>query len=152
MDLKEIQKLIESLEKSRLKKMIIKEGDWELHLEKEDGHVRAFEGPIPPPVHSHPQPHPHHPPHHKEERHPTPQLEGKFVTSPMVGTYYSAPAPDHPTFVKVGDRVEASTVVCIIEAMKVMNEVKAGASGTVAEILIDNAHPVEFGTRLIRIT
>jgi len=148
MDLKEIQKLIESLEKSRLKKMIIKEGDWELHLEKEDGHVRAFEAPPLPPVHHHPQP--HHP--HREEKHAAPQVEGKFVTSPMVGTYYSAPAPDHPLFVKVGDRVEASTVVCIIEAMKVMNEVKAGASGTVAEILIDNAHPVEFGTRLIRIT
>lgn len=74
-----------------------------------------------------------------------------FVTSPMVGTYYASPSPQDPSFVKVGDKVEKNTVVCIIEAMKVMNEVKAGVSGTVAEILLDNAHPVEFGTKLFRI-
>jgi len=75
-----------------------------------------------------------------------------YVTSPMVGTFYSAPSPDDPSFVKVGDKIEKHTVVCIIEAMKVMNEVKAGVSGTVAEILIDTGHPVEFGTKLFRIT
>jgi acetyl-CoA carboxylase biotin carboxyl carrier protein len=77
---------------------------------------------------------------------------GVFVNSPMVGTYYSTPSPDDPPFIKVGDKVEKHTVVCIIEAMKVMNEVKAGISGTVAEILVDNGHPVEFGTKLLRIT
>lgn len=76
---------------------------------------------------------------------------GSFVTSPMVGTYYSTPSPEDPFFVKVGDRVEKETVVCIIEAMKVMNEVKAGVSGIVAEILVENGHPVEFGTKLLRI-
>lgn len=75
-----------------------------------------------------------------------------FVTSPMVGTYYSASGIDEPPFLKVGDKIEKDTVVCIIEAMKVMNEVKAGISGTVAEILVENAHPVEFGTKLFRIT
>lgn len=74
-----------------------------------------------------------------------------FVTSPMVGTYYSSPSPQDPSFVKVGDRIEKNTVVCIIEAMKVMNEVKAGLSGTIAEILLDSAHPVEFGTKIFRI-
>lgn len=82
---------------------------------------------------------------HKEE------VSGTFVTSPMVGTFYTTPAPDEPNFVKVGDMVEADTVVCIIEAMKVMNEVKAGVSGKVAEILVDNGHPVEFATKLYRI-
>lgn len=77
---------------------------------------------------------------------------GLFVTSPMVGTYYFTPSPDDPSFVKVGDRIEKHTVVCIIEAMKVMNEVKAGVAGTVAEILVDNGNPVEFGTKLFRIT
>ncbi|MBS0650861.1 MAG: acetyl-CoA carboxylase biotin carboxyl carrier protein, partial [Verrucomicrobia bacterium] len=62
-----------------------------------------------------------------------------------------APSPDDPPFIKVGDRVEENTVVCIIEAVKVMNEVKAGVSGVVAEILVDNAHPVEFGTKILRI-
>lgn len=78
-------------------------------------------------------------------------LSSAFVTSPMVGTYYGSPSPEDPSFVKVGDRIEKDTVVCIIEAMKVMNEVKAGVSGTVAEILVENGHPVEFGSKLIRV-
>ena len=75
-----------------------------------------------------------------------------FITSPMVGTFYIAPSPEDPPFIKVGDKIEKDTLVCVIEAMKVMNEVKAGVTGIVAEILIDNAHPVEFGTKLFRIT
>lgn len=74
-----------------------------------------------------------------------------YVTSPMVGTFYSSPSPEDPSFIKPGDKVEKHTVVCIIEAMKVMNEVKAGVSGTVAEVLIESGHPVEFGTKLFRI-
>lgn len=74
-----------------------------------------------------------------------------YVTAPMVGTLYQAPSPNDPIFVKVGDKVEKNTVVCIIEAMKVMNEVKAGVTGVVAEILVENGHPVEFGTKLLRI-
>jgi acetyl-CoA carboxylase biotin carboxyl carrier protein len=70
----------------------------------------------------------------------------------MVGTFYSSPSPDQPVFVKVGDRVSENTVVCIIEAMKVMNEVKAGVSGVVAEVLVSNAEAVEFGSKLFRIT
>jgi len=76
---------------------------------------------------------------------------GTFVTSPMVGTFYASPSPEDPSFVKVGDRVEKDTVVCIVEAMKVMNEVKAGASGIIGEILVQSGHPVEFGTKLFRI-
>ncbi len=59
--------------------------------------------------------------------------------------------PDDPYFVKVGDKVSEDTLVCIVEAMKVMNEVKAGVSGTVAEICLENGYPVEFGTKLFRI-
>ena len=81
----------------------------------------------------------------------TPDEKGNFVTSPMVGTYYASPSPEGPPFVKVGDKIEKNTLVCIIEAMKVMNEVKANVSGTVAEILVDSGHPVEFGTKLFRI-
>jgi acetyl-CoA carboxylase biotin carboxyl carrier protein len=77
---------------------------------------------------------------------------GTFVTSPMVGTFYSASSPDDPPFVKVGDKVDKDTVVCIIEAMKVMNEIKAGISGMVAEVLVQSGHPVEFGTKLFRVT
>lgn len=79
------------------------------------------------------------------------EVQGSFIKSPMVGTFYSATSPDDPPLVRLGDKIEKDTVVCIIEAMKVMNEVKAGIAGTVAEVLVENAHPVEFGTKLFRI-
>ena len=77
---------------------------------------------------------------------------GDFITSPMVGTFYSTPSPEDPAFVKVGDKVNPDSIVCIIEAMKVMNEVKAGISGTVSAILVDNGQPIEFGSQLFRVT
>jgi len=78
-------------------------------------------------------------------------VSSTFVTSPMVGTYYSAPSPEDPPFIKVGDRVEKNSIVCIIEAMKVMNEIKANAAGVIAEILVETGQPVEYGTKLFRI-
>lgn len=79
-------------------------------------------------------------------------VNSSYVTSPMVGTFYVSPSPEDPSFVKVGDRVEKNTVVCIIEAMKVMNEIKSNVAGTVAEFLVETSQPVEFGTKLFRIT
>ena len=67
------------------------------------------------------------------------------IDSPLVGTFYKAASPDSAPFVQVGDRVTADTVVCIIEAMKVMNEIKAEKSGVIKEILLENGQPVEFG-------
>lgn len=80
------------------------------------------------------------------------EIEGTFITSPMVGTYYSSPSPDEPSFVKVGDKIEKGQILCIIEAMKVMNEVKAGVSGHIAEMLVESGDPVEFGSKLFLIT
>lgn len=77
-----------------------------------------------------------------------PEVSGHVVTSPMVGTFYTKSSPDADQFVSVGDLVEPNTVICIIEAMKVMNEVKAGVSGKVVDISIKNGDPVEFGTSL----
>lgn len=74
-----------------------------------------------------------------------------FVKAPLVGTLYLSPSPEAEPFVRVGDRIQENTVVCIVEAMKVMNEVKAGVAGTVKEILVDNSHPVEYGTKLFRV-
>ncbi|MBT3286764.1 MAG: acetyl-CoA carboxylase biotin carboxyl carrier protein [Victivallales bacterium] len=74
------------------------------------------------------------------------------ITAPIVGTFYQSPAPDSPAFVKVGDAVTPETVVCIIEAMKVMNEVKAERSGTIQRLLVEDAHAVEFGQPLFEIT
>lgn len=73
------------------------------------------------------------------------------IKSPIVGTFYAAPAPDAPPFVSVGDRVTPDTVVCIVEAMKVMNEIKAEKSGIIKRVLVDNASPVEFGQPLFAI-
>lgn len=79
------------------------------------------------------------------------EAQGSFITSPMVGTFYQAPSPDSADFVKVGDFIEKGQIVCIIEAMKVLNEIKSQVSGVLAEILIENGHPVEFGAKLFRI-
>lgn len=163
MDLKQIKELMAAMERAGIKKLTIKQkGGDEVHLERHEETAPASQAPVAfyPPVYAHPparepeapRPHSHKPPHEepaaaaKKEEKP-----GKFVVAPLVGTFYAAASPDDPHFVKVGDRVEENTVVCIIEAMKVMNEVKAGVSGTIAEVMVDNAHPVEFGTKLFRI-
>ena len=73
------------------------------------------------------------------------------IPSPMVGTFYRAPAPEEAPFVAVGDRVRSDQTVCIIEAMKLMNEIEAEVSGQVMEILVENAEPVEYGQPLMRI-
>ncbi len=67
------------------------------------------------------------------------------VKSPMVGTYYSAPAPDAPPYVQVGQRVEHGTILCIIEAMKLMNELESEVQGTIRKVMVENAQPVEYG-------
>lgn len=71
------------------------------------------------------------------------------ISSPMVGTFYRSPAPDEPPFVNVGDRVSTGQTVCIIEAMKLMNELEAEISGEIVEILVNNSEPVEFGQALM---
>jgi acetyl-CoA carboxylase biotin carboxyl carrier protein len=81
-----------------------------------------------------------------------PSTEGHVVTSPMIGTYYSASAPGEPAFVSVGDEVETGQVIGIIEAMKIMNEITADQSGVVVEIMVENAEAVEYGTPLIRVS
>ena len=75
----------------------------------------------------------------------------KVVTSPMVGTYYCTPSPENPPFVTVGSPIKADSVVCIIEAMKVMNEIQSEISGTVVECLVANGTSVEFGQPLFRV-
>jgi acetyl-CoA carboxylase biotin carboxyl carrier protein len=83
---------------------------------------------------------------------PTPPAESlPTINSPMVGTFYGSPAPDAPAYISVGTAVSPESVVCIIEAMKVMNEIKAEMSGTITEILVESGKPVEFGKPLFRI-
>lgn len=75
-----------------------------------------------------------------------------YITSPMVGTFYTAPSPESPSFAKIGDAVKEDTVVCIIEAMKIMNEIQAEVSGKIVESLVENGQPVEFGQKLFRLS
>lgn len=74
-----------------------------------------------------------------------------YIKAPMVGTFYRAPSPESPPFVEVNAKVSENSVVCIIEAMKIMNEIQAEAKGTVVEILVENGQPVEYGQRLFKI-
>ena len=81
----------------------------------------------------------------------TAQPVGREITSPMVGTFYTSASPDSPAFVTVGQEVNEETVVCIVEAMKVMNEIKAETRGIIAEVVADNGKPVQFGQALFRL-
>jgi acetyl-CoA carboxylase biotin carboxyl carrier protein len=153
MDLKQIKELMVAMGKAGIKKLIFKEkSGQEIHLERQDDavspestsvrpHVFSREGEFHPPV----------PPPLVQKPMQETSEEGKFIVAPLVGTFYAAPSPEDPSYVKVGDCVDENTIVGIIEAMKVMNEVKAGMSGTIAEVLVENAHPVEFNSKMFRI-
>jgi len=84
-----------------------------------------------------------------KQNEPKEEHKGKPITSPMVGTFYSSPSPDDPPFVNVGDTIATGQVVCIVEAMKLMNEIEAEASGKITEICVKNGDSVEFGQVLM---
>lgn len=146
MDANELKKLMSQMlgymARHGLQRMKVKTGDLELELEKPRGSY--VEAP-PPSMPLHPVTSSSSPPSIPLAS------EGHLVTSPIVGTFYTSSSPSAPAFVKVGDRVEENTVVCIIEAMKVMNEVRSGKAGTVAQIYVESGHPVEYGTKILRI-
>ncbi len=80
-----------------------------------------------------------------------PAADGKVIKAPIVGTFYRAPSPDAPAYVNVGDTVRKGQVVCIVEAMKLMNQIESDVDGVVTEILVENAQPVQFGQELFRL-
>jgi acetyl-CoA carboxylase biotin carboxyl carrier protein len=80
-----------------------------------------------------------------------PATDIKHIASPMVGTFYRSASPDAPPYVEVGQTVDEETVVCIIEAMKVMNEIKAEMKGVIVDVMVENAKPVEFGQKLFAV-
>ncbi len=148
MDLKQIKELIQLLEKSGLNKLTIKEKGIEVSLEKSSGgfapqethHAVKREAPVV--IHSAAET-PIKSQQAEEEYDPK-----NYHKSPMVGTFYRAGKPTEPPFVKEGDSVEVGQVLCIIEAMKVMNEIKSTRKGKVVKIFVENGHPVEFGLPL----
>lgn len=143
MDLKkDIEEILKVMEEHNLTKIAVKKKDFEVILEKE-GRAMTMAQPMMVPQQ-----------HNEPAKQPVPVKEesATYITSPIVGTFYTAASPDDPVFVKVGDQVDNGSVVCIIEAMKVMNEVKSNESGKVVEILIKNGDPVEYGTKLFKLT
>jgi len=154
-DLEKIKELMEAMEDKGMTKVVLKEkSGFELELER-GSNVAVTPYPMHAPVMAAPSVGTQEsrvlPAVAKEPE----KIESKgddALTSPMVGTYYASSSPDDDPFVKVGDVVDEGTVVCIIEAMKVMNEVKAGKSGVVKEVFLANADPVEFGTKLLTIS
>ncbi|PWU16121.1 MAG: acetyl-CoA carboxylase biotin carboxyl carrier protein [Chlamydiae bacterium] len=154
MDPKEVKDLMAVMRKTGIQKLVIKKKDGdELQLEMQSGSVPSISSSSAQDnkeqrlFHSSPsgQSSENHSSFAKEEK------PGQYITAPLVGTIYHSASPDDKPFVQEGDLVQEDTVICIIEAMKVMNDVKAGKSGKIAEILVENGHPVEFGTKMFRI-
>ncbi len=144
MDLDEIRELMAAMQEADLSEMCIREKGFEVILKR--GVHAAPSAPLPVAPSPLPVSEPAAAPVIEE-----PASDSRYISSPMVGTFYNAPSPDDPPFVKPGDQVTPDTVVCIVEAMKVMNEVKAGVSGRIEEMCVGNAETVEFGTKLYRI-
>ncbi len=150
MNLKEIQQLIEIVNGSALDEVIIKEGQTEITLRRNNSKAQGVftAAPAPAPALQTAQP-----VALAAAPVPAPVVASDLleVRSPIVGTFYRAASPDSDPFVKVGDKVKNADVLCIIEAMKLMNEIEAEVSGTIVEILVENGQPVEYNQVLFRV-
>ena len=145
MNLKEIKEMLALMNENDLTELEIEKDGTKIKLKKSSSDI---------PGNYHP-----HPPEYRLETIPaagkgaeTPTTTGdkvtKTIASPMVGTFYRAPSPEAPPFVEVGQTVEIGQVVCIVEAMKLMNEIKSEVRGKIVEVAVENAEPVEFGQTL----
>ena len=144
MDIRKIKKLIEMLQESDLKEIEVSQGDESVRILRErfvqtngnniiqQTEVFSAESEI-------------------QQKIETSKAEGNVITSPIVGTFYRKPSPDKDPFIRVGDTVKKGDVLCIIEAMKMMNEIKSDFSGKVVSIDLENGEPVEFGQSIITI-
>ncbi|HHC73095.1 MAG TPA: acetyl-CoA carboxylase biotin carboxyl carrier protein [Thiotrichales bacterium] len=149
MDIRKVKKLIELLEESGVAEIEIHEGEESVRISR----YGTTAPPPPPPAPVAAAPAPAAP----AAAEPSPAVEeeeegglppGHVVASPMVGTFYRAPSPSTPPFVEVGQRVNKGDTLCIIEAMKMFNQIESDASGTVVAILVENGQPVEYGEPL----
>ena len=144
MDIRKIKKLIEMLQDSDLKEIEVSQGDESVRISRDN------------------RPHTAEPIIQKQVVHeasnivsqeemPQEEVKGNKVTSPIVGTFYRKPSPDKDPFIKVGDEVQEGDILCIIEAMKMMNEIKSDFSGKVVSIDVEDGQPVEYGQHIITI-
>ncbi|MDB3908729.1 acetyl-CoA carboxylase biotin carboxyl carrier protein [Gammaproteobacteria bacterium] len=145
MDIRKVKKLIELLESSDIAEIEIKEGEESVRISRGSTSAPApiaYQAPAPVPA----------PAAAPAAAAPAPAAEsGHVIKSPMVGTFYRSPSPSSPVFVEVGKHVKAGDVVCIVEAMKMMNQIEADHAGVVEAILVEDGEPVEFDQPLIRI-
>ena len=146
MDLRKLKKLIDLVQESGISELEITEGEEKVKIVK-GGAVSLSAAPPPmlaaAPAAAEPRPAPAAAP-----AEPEPSQEGHVVKAPMVGTFYRSPSPDAKVFVEVGQAIKEGDTICIIEAMKLMNEIEADASGVVKAILVENGQPVEYGQPL----
>ncbi len=143
-DIDYVEKLAKVLADNSLTEISLEDGEQAITLRKEVvGVAPAVAVAAPRPASSAPTPAP------VQAVSQEPAHKGKVLTSPMVGTFYSAPSPDAEAFVKVGQTVKEGDVVCIVEAMKLMNEIESDFSGKVTEICVQDGQPVEFGQVLM---
>jgi acetyl-CoA carboxylase biotin carboxyl carrier protein len=147
-DLKEIRTLIDLMKKNGLSVFKMEREGFKITLKTSSARnadsITALAAPSPAALAPQPQP-------AGTPGEGAPDSSHKEIKSPMVGTFYASPSPDAPPYVTAGQEITPDTVVCIIEAMKVMNEIKAEISGVVAEVLAENGKPVQFGQTLFRV-
>lgn len=138
-----VKKVIKLVEESGISSIAIEKGDFKVEVKKESS-IHSIPIPIA-------QEHIHAPSQTVEKGNDKSDKDEGLVaiTSPMVGTFYRASSPDSPPYVEEGDEIEKGKVVCIIEAMKLFNEIESEVSGTVVKILVENGSPVEFGQKLM---
>jgi acetyl-CoA carboxylase biotin carboxyl carrier protein len=154
MDIRKVKKLIELLEESDIDEIEIKEGEESVRISRNSAAIQAaaaaalsLAAPAPAAVAA-PAPVAAEP---VAEAAPSPITSGHVVTSPMVGTFYRSPSPSSPSFIEVGQHIKVGDVICIIEAMKMMNQIEADKAGVVEAILVENGQPVEFDQALVTI-
>ena len=144
MDLEKIEGLVKIIENSSLTEFTYKDGDLKITMSKLDHPPVVAAGT---PVMAGPMPAAPATENQTNEE----EEEQLFITSPIVGTFYSAPAPDAPAFVKVGDQVKNGQTVCILEAMKLMNEIQSEFDCEIEAVLVSNEQKVEYGQPLFRV-
>jgi acetyl-CoA carboxylase biotin carboxyl carrier protein len=155
MDIRKVKKLIELLEESNIDEIEIKEGEESVRISRNGAQALTMAAAqqmapvyLPPPMPPQAAPAPALAAAPAE---PAPRHEGNALNSPMVGTFYRSPSPTSPSFVEVGQTVKVGDIVCIVEAMKMMNQIEADKAGTIAAILVENGEPVEFDQPLFSI-
>lgn len=152
MDIRKVKKLIELLESSDIAEIEIKEGEESVRISRGSSSAPApitYQAPPAPAAAAAAAPAPSAAP--AAEPVAAPASDANAIKSPMVGTFYRSPSPSSPAFVEVGTHVKAGDPVCIVEAMKMMNQIEADQAGVVEAILVEDGEPVEFDQPLIRI-